>query len=85
MTPSKKKVVAKVPGLRDVKEVKDVKMNKMPKPTAPKPAQPLPFKGMTKLAQYSYNKSSSNRMVEMKPLKVPGVSKFIAELSSSKQ
>jgi len=84
MTPNKKKT-PKVVGLKDNKETKDTKLTKIPKMNALKPTPVIPFKGIPKLAQYSYNKSSSNRNVDMKPIKTTGVSKFVVELSSSKQ
>ena len=84
MTPNKKKST-KVVGIKDNKEMKDVKTTKIPKANALKPAPSIPFKGITKLAQYSYNKSTSNRNVDLKPIKPTGVSKFVVELSGSKQ
>ena len=84
MTPNKKKLV-KGSGIKDGKDPKEVKVPKVPKMNALKPAPAIPFKGISKLAQYSYNKSSSNRNVELKPIKTTGVSKFVVELSGSKQ
>ena len=50
-----------------------------------KPTPAIPFKSIPKLSQYNTNKTSSNRNVEMKPIKTTGVSKFVVELSGSKQ
>ena len=71
--------------IKDNKETKDSKNTKLNKPNIPKPGPTLPFKGLSKLAQYSYNKSSSNRNGEVKPNKPTQVlSKFVVELSNSK-
>ena len=85
MTPGKKKPAVKVPGLKETKDVKEIKTSKAPKLNPLKPAPSMPFKGLTKLAQYSYNKSSSIRNAELKPPKPPGIGKFVVEASGAKQ
>lgn len=84
MTPNEKKT-AKLMVIKDNKEPKDMKSTKINKVSVLKPTPSLPFKGVTKLAQYSYNKTSSNRNVEPKPVKPIGVSKFLADIPNSKQ
>ena len=93
MTPNKKKpATAKVTAPpKDVKDTKEALKEAAVKPkvakvlVAPKLAPSLPFKGMAKIGQYSYNKSSSSRVTDIKPIKTTGVSKFVAEMSSAKQ
>ena len=85
ITPNKKNA-SKVMTIKDNKDAKDPKSSKIGKLNVSKPGPALPFKGLSKLAQYSYNKSSSNRNMDPKPAKPNGVlSKFVVELSNSKQ
>ena len=72
--------------IKDNKETKDIKSSKGSKINVSKPGPILPFNGLSKLAQYSYNKTSSNRSTDTKPTKPTGaLSKFVVKLSNSKQ
>ena len=84
MTPNKKQTL-KVMSIKDNKETKDIKSTKINKVNILKPAPSIPFKGLSKLASYSYTKSSSTKNVEIKPVKPSGgVSKFVIDGASPK-
>jgi len=85
ITPNKQQT-SKIMSIKDNKDLKDVKSTKINKVNVPKPSPMIAFKGLSKQTQYSYNTSSSKRNMETKPSKQLGVlSKFVAELSESKQ
>lgn len=84
ITPNMKQS-SKVMVIKDNKETKDVKSSKINKVNILKPAPSIPFKSLSKLASYSYTKSSSTKNVESKPVKPSvGVSKFVVDVANPK-